>query len=107
MTRDHTDVLQNIEFALVSVAKGQPEIDDHAVLESLNMSIKGRTPDESTDPKVAKLYESLESIRAMREDVSDAIWAGGLKTIAESVQNHSGLAPGEKGYLDFVSKYVR
>jgi hypothetical protein len=107
MTRDHPDVLQNIEFALVTVANEDSGIDDRAIHEALQSSLKRSSADAPDDPRVIAIREILDVFHENRDDVSDTIWDAGLHTIAESVRKHSGLAPGEKSYLSFVSRYVR
>lgn len=52
------------------------------------------------------LYEALRMMRAMREDVSDGVWRDGLRVVMSSVRNHSTMAPGDKGYLRFISSFL-
>ena len=44
MTRDHQDVLQNIEFALVSAYREDRRIDDSIIAETLRSAIRGQEP---------------------------------------------------------------
>jgi hypothetical protein len=107
MSRDHLDVLQNIEFTLVKGAGQDDRIDDRTVDEALGLALRGREPGEDADPFAVAIYEMLDDMRVFREDVPDNIWQAGLKTVRDSVRRHSTLAPGEKRYLRFVEKYVR
>ena len=108
MTRDHLDVLQNIEFALVSHSRRDSSIDDRLVDAALEAAMhRGGGEDEDLDPRVAGICEMLQALREMRKNTSDEIWRAGLRTVRESVHRHSGLRPGEKAYLGFVSQYVR
>ncbi len=107
MSRDHLDVLQNIEFGLVKAAKQDADIDDQIVDEALGLALKGREPDEDTHPLVGDVLAMLDGLRELRSDVPDNLWQAGLKTVRESVRRHSTLAPGEKRYLRFVEPYVR
>ena len=107
MTRDHVDVLQNIEFALVSSARMDPFIDDRLIDVALREAIQQNEPSDDSEPQIGMMYEQLQEIRAMREDVSDEIWRAGLRTVQDSVRRHSSLRPGEKTYLQFVSQYVK
>jgi hypothetical protein len=107
MSRDHLDVLQNIEFTLITLARQADEIDDRTIDEALRIAFRGGEPDEDTDEFVAELLEALEDMRGLREDVPDNIWQAGLKTVRDSVRNHSSLAPGEKRYIRFVEPYVK
>jgi uncharacterized alpha-E superfamily protein len=103
MARDHLDVLQNIEFALVSGYRSERSIDDRIVADVLIAAILDAEPEDS---RAQSLNESLENIRMLRSDISDDIWRDGLRTVLESVHRHSSLKPGSRGYLDFVSDYV-
>lgn len=103
MARDHLDVLQNIEFVLVSGYRSDRSIDDRIVADVLIAAILDAEPQ---DIRARSLNESMESIRALRSDIPDDIWRDGLRTVLESVHRHSSLKPGSRGYLDFVSDYV-
>ena len=103
MARDHLDVLQNIEFVLVSGYRSDRSIDDCIVADVLIAAILDAEPEDS---RARSLNENLENIHELRSDVSDDIWRDGLRTVLESVHRHSSLKPGSRGYLDFVSDYV-
>jgi len=103
MTTDHQDILQNIEFTLVSGHREDPTIDDRIVADFLKAAIGG---DVSEDARTQSLSESLEEVRQLRSDVSDDLWRDGLRTVLQSVHRHSNLRPGERDYLDFVSDFV-
>jgi hypothetical protein len=107
MSRDHLDVLQNIESSLVKSAREDDRIDDRTVDEALGLALRGKEPGEDADPLAVSVSDLLESMRADREDVPDNVWQAGLKTVRDSVRRHSTLAPGEKRYLRFVEPYVR
>jgi len=107
MSRDHLDVLQNIEFAIVKHAREDDGVDDRTVDDVLGLALRGKEPGEDADPRVVAVYDMLQAIREYRGDVSDNIWQAGLKTVRESVRRRSTLAPGEKRYLRFVEPYVR
>lgn len=103
MTRDHADVLQNIEFALVSAWREEGAIDDRTVTLALKAAVAENTP---TDALAGRLVDGLTAARTFRSDVSDAIWLAGLKVVLESVRTHSDARPGDRGYLNFVSNYI-
>jgi hypothetical protein len=107
MTRDHVDVLQNIEAALVMCSRKDQSIDDRMVDVALEKAIQQIEPGEDTGPHVWMMYDLLKVMRANRDDVSDEIWRAGLRTVRDSVHRHSELRPGEKAYLHFVSQYVK
>jgi hypothetical protein len=106
LERDHLDVLQNIEFILVQIARQDPGLDDRMVDQALRCCIKGTEPTEEADRRVPLLIKTLDTVRKKRSDVSDDIWIAALRKVDESVQLHSSLKPGEKSYLQFVGQYV-
>jgi hypothetical protein len=103
MTRDHVDVLQNIEFCLVSAWRNDGSIDDKAVAYALKKVIEdAESPNESKSP----LISSLKNARLLRLDVPDDIWRNGLKVVLESVHTHSDAKEGDRDYLEFVSEFM-
>ena len=103
MTRDHLDVLQNIEFTILSASRSHSNIDDKIVASALKTAIADGEPLEGLS---GLLIKDLENIRLIRTDVSDQIWKDGLKVVLRSVYNHSAAQAGDIDYLDFVSEYV-
>jgi len=103
MTRDHHDLLQNIEFIFISEYRDDRRIDDRIVADTLKAAISG---DMAVDALAESLNKDLEEIRRLRSDISDDIWRDGLRTVLQSVQRHSSLRPGEREYLDFVSDFI-
>jgi hypothetical protein len=107
MSRDHLDVLQNIEATLVGAARRDDKIDDRTVDEALQLALRGADPAEDAEPLSVEIYDLLVQMRAYRSDVPDSIWQAGLRTVRDSVRRHSSLARGEKRYLSFVEPYVK
>ena len=103
MSRDHQDVLQNIEFVLVTRHREDRSIDDRIVADALEAAIHGDTPEDNL---AQSLNESLEGMREFRCDISDEIWRDCLRTVLQSVHRHSSLARGSRAYLDFVSDFI-
>jgi hypothetical protein len=103
MVRDHQDVLQNIEFILVTGYREDHSIDDRIVADALKAAIHHDVPQE---PRVISLNEGLEEIRQFRSDISDDVWRDCLRVVLQSVHRHSSLSPGSRGYLNFVSDFV-
>jgi uncharacterized alpha-E superfamily protein len=103
MTRDHVDVLQNIEFAMISAYEKDGSIDDRIIAEVLHAAIRDEEPESA---RAQSLNEELEEMRNLRADVTEDIWRDGLRTVLQSVQRHSDLRPGERNYLDFVSGFI-
>jgi hypothetical protein len=107
MSRDHLDVLQNIEFTLVRAARQVTDIDDRTVDAALGLALSGEDPNESNDLLAVDLCKVLREMRESRLDVSDNLWRAGLKTVRDSVRRHSSLAKGEMRYIKFVEPYLR
>jgi len=103
MTRDHVDVLENIEFVLVQAWREHPGIDDCLVEDALDAAIAG---DTASDPLSDMMLEQLNSVRLMRSDIDDKIWKAGLKVVLKSVHNHSDAMPGERDYLVFADQFI-
>jgi len=103
MTRDHIDVLENIEFVLVEAWREHPEIDDCMVEDALEAAI---SRDTASDELSEMLLERLNSVRLMRSDVEDKIWKAGLKVVLESVHTHSDAMPGDREYLAFIDQFI-
>ena len=103
MTRDHVDVLQNIEMTLISAYEKDGSIYDRIIAEVLQAAINDEIPDGA---RAQSIQEDLDEMRDLRADVPDKIWRDGLRTVLQSVQRHSNLRPGERNYLDFVSDFI-
>jgi len=104
MRRDYPDVLQNIEFTLIQAWRGRPDIDDCVIRDVLRAALAGHSPQE--EGPVRGLFEVLLAMRHERDDVSDDVWAAGLRTILDSVRFHSSFRPGEVSYLRFVDRFM-
>ncbi len=104
MSREHLDVLQNIEFVFAIRFREKRDIDDRAVSAAIRAYPKRSVPD---DPLVAELVNDLDGIRRTRTDISDDLWNDALRVVDDSVRRHSRLSPGETGYLSFIVQYVR
>lgn len=103
MTRDHVDVLQNIEFILVTRHRENSSIDDRIIADALKSAIENDVPH---DERAISIKENLQDMYQFRGDVSDDIWQAGLRTVLQSVRRHSDLRPGSTDYLDFVSEFI-
>ena len=103
MTRDHLDVLQNIESCIASAARRHKEIDDKVIASALKAAIADIEP---ADRLAATLFNNLENACLVRSDVPDTIWINGLKVVLRSVHTHSESQPGDRDYLDFILNYV-
>ncbi len=129
---EYLDVLQNIEFAIVSTYHDHPEmVDAHviraleAVIGSYRAEMAGRTAEESSAAPVEKeLYRAIRHMcewrlgRIGEEDLEagplgptpepikvDEIMLC-LKRILKSV-NRWNKSGGQRGYLTFIVQYVR
>jgi len=104
MTREHEDVLQNIEFVLVNAHRDNPKIDDRIVHEAI---VDQRSGTAASHPLAIELVAALAGVREFREDITDEVWLAGLKVVDDSVRRHSRLTPGDRAYLQFASKFTK
>lgn len=103
MTRDYADVLQNVEFGLVTAFRESNEVDDRIVDMALRAAIGQKEPD---DPHARRVIEHLSGLRLLRGDISDEEWRDALRVVFASVRRHSQCRAGDTAYLDFVSPYL-
>jgi hypothetical protein len=128
----YLDVLQNIEFAIVSTYHDHPEMADahviftlEAVINSYRAEMAGRTPDQfSSSPAEAALYDAIRRTCEWRlgrtpADDGEAPLPGPapepkrvdeivlcLKRVLKSVNGWNKNA-GQRGYLSFIVQYVK
>jgi len=103
VSRDHLDVLQNIEVILATHHREDPGMDDRAASAALRACLTGAQPD---DPRVADLVAALQSVREFREDITDEIWHKAVRVVDDSVRRRSDLMPGAISYLEFIDNYT-
>jgi len=103
MSREHQDILQNIEFAFISTWRRRGDVDDRACHAAIECLLSGT---EAPGGTAAVLLEQLLAVREMRTDVPEHLWRDGLRVVADSIRTHSQRRPGEVGYLSFVGQYV-
>jgi hypothetical protein len=122
----YQDVLQNIEFAIVSIYRENLEMTDYAVMRSLEAIINhysaektGKRPrNYSLDETEKEIFRQVQSVCEWRLGRPSSFGMPGitpisldeiiqcLKRILKSVEKwnkHEGI----QGYLRFVSQYVR
>jgi hypothetical protein len=104
MTRDHMDVLLNIEFVLVDGYRHESSIDDRIALDALRCMHNAVVPD---DPRTFDLVENLIEVEEMRPELPEQVWNECLRVIMESVRTHSTLQQGATGYLNFAAQFIR
>jgi hypothetical protein len=108
--RDHMDLLQNIEFALVTTWKEDARVDDAAVYAALRAV---REDDEARSPLAGEAAAAVRGILDWRRqnlephELSKPLRRAACKKIMGSIRNHSSCTPGDTGYLRFVSQFVR
>jgi len=129
---EYQDVLQNIEFAIVSTYHDHPEMMDAHVIRALEAVIgnyraemAGRMPEGfSASPLEAELYQAIRDMCEWRLGRIDTEDLGAsppgpapepisvdeillcLKRILKSV-NRWNKSGGQRGYLSFIVQYVR
>ena len=127
--RDHLDILQNIEFAIVSIYQGNPSLMDANVdsaLESLGRTYagetRGRKPVIPTNPVTRIVYDRVQAICDWRlgrnpleneegqpgpvpEAVSVEIILACLKRIRKSLRLWT-KESGRQGYLNYIDQFM-
>ncbi len=97
------NVLQDIEFILVTAYRDDKTIDDVIISNALRGIIYNKTYE---DFRTLYVIDQLGEMRKVREDISDKVWLDSLKAVLQSVHNHSSLREGSRGYLNFVSGFI-
>ncbi len=127
----YTDVLQNLELAVAQAYQSHPEMTDYAVLRAYEALVQTYSAEiQGRDPKPVRLSdletELMQAIKSMCEvrlgrsqlpgadkeaavempaiDVATLILC--LKRLAKSVEKWTKRG-GRKGYLDFMSQFVK
>ena len=125
---EYLDVLQNIEFAIVQAAQADTTLIDVDVLDAVEALVRHygaeengrRTPDHRLAEKPARVFAGVKEMcewRLGRQKLGDrddelgasiavSALVACLRRIQKSIRlwNKEG---GRKGYLDFVSQYVK
>jgi len=104
ISENHLDLLQNIEFALISCYRRDDTVDDCILRDVLKAILFKKTYD---DIRIQELAAQLQAIREMREDISADIWNDALRVVLDSINTHSSLAPEARGYIDYISPFVK
>lgn len=115
--KEYEDVLQNIEFGIVSVAREAADATDYEVQKALNALIreyqKGMRA-EGLTPIAQAMADRVREILAWRNTadvpdirrVTNAEIVLCLKRIRKSVQRWS-REGGRTGYLDFIDQFIQ
>ncbi len=100
---EHQDLLQNIEFALVTRYREDPRIDDMTLAEALTAAILEREP---TSELIQSVVEALGAIREFRPEIPDLTWKESWQTVLRSVYRHSKCRRGQRDYIDFIEPFL-
>ena len=103
MSRGYRDVLQNIEFVLVTEWRDIPRADDADVEKALLGALNGEA---RGDARVHRMVDGLSEMRAFRSDIVEPTWRDCLRTVLQSVRRHSSRRPGERSYLHFAAAFI-
>ena len=128
----HPDILQNIEFAIVSVSRENVDLADQDVIKALGALIKhfqrksqGKPLEDLQLPKYSALiFDRVEDVlklrvsgekaappkrrsfsRALREPSEEEIYLACLRKIEKSAKRWN-IRNGKRGYLDFVEDFI-
>lgn len=126
LEEQYLDVLQNIEFAIVSVYRGNSDLTDHNVdmaLESLVKLYRGRNVFPPQSPLTLEVYEAAQGICDWRlgeddlmdesgqmadlphEPVSREVIIACLQRIRKSVRTWTKQG-GRQGYLNYIDQFL-
>lgn len=103
MIEHHVDVLQNIEFVIVSYWRDNRGVDDMVVADALKAAILSQEPEQRLS---IQLLENLREARNLRNDITDSLWRDGMRTVLKSVHRHSNLRRGSREYLSFACVFL-
>lgn len=103
MARDHEDLLNSIEAALVRAFRFTDEVDDAVCHSAIEAVLSGQAP---RHPLAAVLAGNLAKVRQTRPDVSDTVWQDALRVVAQSIHTHSSRQKGQTDYLLFVTAFI-
>ncbi len=104
MSTHHLDILQNIEYALLTIFKVDPALDDRAIAVALGAYLDNESV---IDEDTRDILGSINMVRATNQgDHPESRWRDGMKVVLDSVKTHSTLAPGDRGYLRFISRFI-
>ena len=125
----HLDVLQNVEFAIVSVYRERSDLLDYDAMRALDALIdayraesRGHTPKDfrlaEKESLIAQRVQAMCEFRLGRKELTDGIQATStekitaeeivscLRKIRKSVDRWNGRG-GKQGYLQFIDEYVK
>ena len=103
MIRDHLELLQSIETALLEAFRSSSgDVDDQVVEAALRSAITGKEAAESKTKWAAVLLEAARSAH----DWPEGLWTDGLRVIYSSLCFHSSRKAGDTSYLSFVGTFV-
>ncbi len=102
ITRNHQDVLQNIEATLVNCWREAQGLDDYWVHVALVAAMRDDSPDH---PAAWYVYWRLKAVRE-RRDVPPDVWLDALRVVDQSVRDHSSLRHGNRSYLSFIVAFL-
>ena len=81
ITRDHLDVLQDIEFGIMPCARYDVIIDDRSIDLVLRTCMNQENLSQDADERAVRLRNRLDRIQAMRDDISEEISNAALRTV--------------------------
>ena len=96
---EHTDVLQNLEFAVAELYREHPEMTDYAVLRVYEAVLEAYAAEKAgRAPRKLPLSDLEEGLSARIREVSE--WRLERSALGESEDGGEGLPPGEPLPLD-------
>src|SRR5262245_7148002 len=104
ITRNHADVLAEIETTLLDCWREIEGVDDHWVHHGLVGAMRDQPPDH---PTAWFVYWRLKQVLERRDDVPPEVWLDALRVVDQSVRDHSSLKHQDRSYLAFLRSEER
>jgi hypothetical protein len=103
ITRNHANLLFDIESLLVDCWRQNEGIDDHWAHMGLVAAMREDPPDDSTAYVV---FRALTGMRSLREEIDSELWLDALRVVDQSLRSHSSLRHGDRSYLSFAAAFL-
>ena len=103
ITRNHADLLYEIESLLVDCWRQIEGIDDHWTHLGLVAAMRDDPPDHPTADVV---FQALKAMRSLRDEIDSELWLDALRVVDQSLRSHSSLRHGDRSYLGFAMAFL-
>jgi len=101
--RDLAHVHFSIEASLANYFQEYPQVEDRHVDAAMRWFIDEV---DSEDDETDYVIDILELLLDQHPELTDNQWLGCLESLRESISTWSSLKPGDRGYLNYVTRFV-